>query len=86
MIEVHLYGRLRQYGPTRDPTVACVLRAELRPEHRSVGDLVASLGIPPNEVASVFRDGLWQREGVQAPLAGATRLGLFPSNMSLLYV
>ena len=86
MIEVHLYGRLRRYGPSNDPTVACTVHAEPAEDHRSVGDLIAALGIPREEVASVFRDGRWQREGLDAPLAGASRLGLFPPNMSMLYV
>ncbi|MGE5617682.1 MAG: hypothetical protein ACM3US_00315 [Sphingomonadaceae bacterium] len=86
MIEVHLYGRLRRYGPTQEATTPCVLRVEPHPEHRTVGDLVTSLGIPPEAVASVFSDGRWRQEGVNAPLGETTRLGLFPPNMSLLYV
>lgn len=86
MVEVHLYGRLRRYGPTSDVTTACVLRAEPGVEHQTVGDFVASLGIPRQEVASVFRDGRWMREGLEAPLGGARRLGLFPPNMNMLYV
>ncbi|MCL4369628.1 MAG: hypothetical protein M1380_01790 [Chloroflexi bacterium] len=86
MIEVYLYGRLRRYGPAGDPTTECVLLAEAGEEHPTVGDLIASLGIPPLEVASVFRDGHWMREGLEASPGGARRLGLFPPNMSLLYV
>ncbi len=86
MIEVHLFGRLRRYGPTQQPTVECVLQVEPRPEHRTVGDLAAFIGIPTGEVASVFRDGRWQQQGIKTPLAGSTRLGLFPPNMSLLYI
>jgi hypothetical protein len=86
MIEVHLFGWLRRYGPTTDPTVECVVMAEAGPELRTVGDLVESLRIPLHEVASVFVDGRWQQAGLEAPLVGATRLGLFPPNMRLLYI
>lgn len=86
MLEIHLYGRLRRHGPTADPTVPCILRVEADSSHTAVGDLVAALGIPAGEVASVFRDGRWQRDGLKAPLEGAARLGLFPREMSLLYV
>ncbi len=86
MMEVHLYGRLRRYGASCDPTIDCILEVEPRAEQQLVEDLVASLGIPPQEVASVFRNGHWQQEGLKASLAGVTRLGLFPHTMSLLYV
>ncbi len=86
MVEVHLYGRLRRYGPTTEPATDCVLRVEWGTQHRTVGELVASLGIPREEVASVFRDGRWEREGLNTPLGEAKRLGLFPPNMRLLYV
>ena len=86
MIEVHLYGRLRRYGPTGDARADCVVRAEPGAGHQTVRELVAALGIPGPEVGSVFRDGRWVREGLSAPLGGATRLGLFPPEMGLLYV
>ncbi len=86
MVEIHLYGQLRRYGPSPDPTAPCVLRVEPGDGHRTAADLVASLGIPPEEVASVFRDGRWERDGVRSPIEGAARLGLFPAKMSLLYV
>jgi hypothetical protein len=86
MIEVHLYGRLRGYGPTLDPSRPCVVLAVPGPGQETVGDLVLALGIPGSEIASVFSDGRWVREGLDAPLDGARRLGLFPPEMSLLYV
>ena len=86
VIEVHLYGRLRRYGPTGDVSVACVVRVEPDADHQTVGDLIAALGISGPEVGSVFRDGHWEREGLSTSLRGARRLGLFPPEMGLLYV
>ena len=86
MIEVHLYGRLRRYGPSDDAKAQCVVRAEPGADHRSVGDFVAAIGVPCVEVASVFVDGRWARAGLNAPVAGVARLGLFPKEMTLLYV
>jgi hypothetical protein len=85
-IEVHLFGRLRRYGPTADPTVECVVLAEPSHALRTAGDLAESLGIPRHEVGSVFLDGRWQREGVEASLEGRRRVGLFPREMRLLYI
>jgi hypothetical protein len=86
MIEILLYGRLRQYGPPGSPRDRCVVRARAGADDRTVGDLLARLGIPPDEVASVFADGRWVRAGPDTPVAGITRLGLFPPEMGLLYV
>mgnify|MGYP000462906241 CR=1 FL=1 len=86
MIEMRLYGTLRRYGPTGNPRVECVVQAEAAPGDETVRDLLAGLGIPPGEVASVFINGRWTSAGVDAPIAGVTRLGLFPAEMSLLYV
>lgn len=86
LIEVHLYGSLRQYGDLADPTLECVVRVQVDADHVTVGGLLGSLGIPPQDVASVFIDGRWEREGVRATLRDARRLGLFPRKMGLLYV
>ncbi len=86
MIEVHLYGKLRRFGPTANPRVDCVIHADAGTGDRTVGDLLPGLGIPAEEVASVFADGRWMRAGVGTPIAGVTRLGLFPVEMSQLYV
>lgn len=86
MVEIHLYGQLRRYGPSPDATVPCVLRVQPGASHRTVADLVGALGIPPEDVASVFRNGRWERDGVKSPVEGTARLGLFPAKMSLLYV
>ncbi len=85
-IEVHLYGRLRRYGPTGDARFDCVVRAAPGAGQQTVRDLAAALGIPAEEIGSVFRDGRWEREGLGASLRGASRLGLFPPEMGLLYV
>lgn len=85
-IEVHLYGRLRRYGPTQVVSEECTVRAVPEMGDHTVGDLVARLGIPESEVASVFRDGTWMLDGLATPLGKARRLGLFPREMVQLYV
>lgn len=86
MIEIHLYGRLRRYGPTTDIRSHCVVVAPPDAALGSVGDVLARLDIPHDQVASVFADGRWRRAGLESSLAGVSRLGLFPPEMSLLYV
>ena len=86
MIEVHLYGRLRRYGPTSEVSVPCVVCAQVGADQRTVGDFLVALGVPSREVGSVFCDGRWAREGLDAPIHGVMRLGLFPRDMALLYV
>ena len=86
MIEVHLYGSLRRFGPGGSVAQDCVVKVEAEGDQLSVGDLAAKLGIPLEEVASVFCDGKWQIEGVATPLRKTTRLGIFPPKMALLYV
>jgi len=83
MIEVHLYGKLRRFAPERAPDAESILR--LPPvSGETVRGLAARIGIPMNELgANLFVDGRYA--DLDTPVADATRVGVFPDDMQLLY-
>ncbi|MCL5265788.1 MAG: hypothetical protein M1343_11480 [Chloroflexi bacterium] len=84
MIEVHLFGKLRRFGPHADKDRECVIQTSADAT-TSVGELLISLGIPLEEVSNVFLDGVYTRAAFEKPVAGVARIGLFPRDMCLLY-
>jgi len=53
MVEIHLYGRLRRYGPDDDRTGSHVLRVDPRTSE-TVESLILRLNIPLEEIYTVF--------------------------------
>jgi hypothetical protein len=53
MIEIHLYGGLRRYGPPVKPGRSCVLTVEAG-RGETVSSLLAGAGIPKDEVNHIF--------------------------------
>ena len=53
MVEVHLYGNLRQYAPAPAKGHARVLRVEPQRDE-TVGSLLQNAGIPVDEVNHIF--------------------------------
>jgi len=83
MIEVHLYGKLRRFANEQDPRAASVVTIEAVPTD-SVLDIARRIGIPESELgANLFLDGRYTSP--DASIGEATRLGLFPDDMQLLY-
>ncbi|MBC7223656.1 MAG: hypothetical protein H5T59_05190, partial [Anaerolineae bacterium] len=70
MVEVHLYGNLRRLVPHCGPTGGCALRVPLE-EGETVGQLLARLGIPADQVYHAFLNGklFWTRNSM-APYLG----------------
>ncbi|HID88325.1 MAG TPA: hypothetical protein EYP52_01245 [Anaerolineae bacterium] len=56
MVEVYLYGKLRQYAPDPRPDRESVVRLRVRPGE-TVGSVLKRLGIAPEEVAHLFLNG-----------------------------
>jgi hypothetical protein len=70
MVEVHLYGNLRRYAPQCGPQAPCALQVALEGSE-TVGELLARLGIPADEVCHAFLNGklFWTRNSM-APYLG----------------
>lgn len=56
MVEVHLYGRLRRFGPELRGDKDTVVKLKLK-GGETVGDVLKRLGIPAEEIAHVFLNG-----------------------------
>jgi len=83
MIEVHLYGKLRRFADEQDPRAASVVTIEAASTD-SILDIAERIGIPASELgANLFLDGRYASP--DASVGEATRLGLFPDDMQLLY-
>lgn len=86
MIEVHLYGRLRRYAPARAVTTPSVVRVAAS-EGDAVEVILRRLGIDPDEeVSNIFINGRYSHTARQALVRDGDRLGVFPSDMALLWV
>lgn len=72
-IEVRLYATLQKYVP--DAPAGSPLPVTLR-EGTSLGELLATFGIPPSAVQLVFVNGV--ARGLEHPLRNADRVALFP--------
>ena len=83
MIEVHLYGRLRQYADEEDVTRESVVRLPVQ-EGDTIEDVSRRLGIEREELGrNIFLNG--QLSALSRKVKDGDRLGLFPWDMSLLY-
>lgn len=83
-VEVYLYGRLRRYAPRREVWGESLVRLPVGPAETTVGEVIRRVGIDPAEVSNVFRNG-----SLAAPVSrvrAGDRLGLFPTDMGLLYI
>ncbi|MDW8102780.1 MAG: hypothetical protein RMK30_07885 [Anaerolineae bacterium] len=56
MVEVHLYGKLRRFGPELRGDRNTVVKLEVE-SGETVGDVLKRLGIPVEEIAHVFLNG-----------------------------
>jgi molybdopterin converting factor small subunit len=83
MIEIHLYGRLRRFADKQDPTSDSVVHLPVK-GGETIEDIVRRIGIPHEELGrNIFLNG--QLSALSREVKDGDRLGLFPSNMSLLY-
>ena len=81
-IEVHLYGALRRRAPCREVSSESVVWVEVYAGD-TVADAIRRLDIADGEVSNVFRNG--RLAAADDVIQTYDRLGVFPSNMSLLY-
>jgi len=83
MIDIHLYGKLRQFADDQATTAQSIALVSWQPGD-TVGEIVARLGIPQTDLGSnVFLNGRYAN--LESPVQDGDRLGLFPDDMQLLY-
>ncbi|NPA92018.1 MAG: MoaD/ThiS family protein [Chloroflexi bacterium] len=73
-VEVRLFATLRRYVP--DLQVGEALTLEV-PEGTTPRDLLAQLGIPPDDVKIIMRNG--RHIGLDDPLADGDRIAFIPA-------
>jgi len=81
-LEVWLYGGLRRFAPVQRVDANCVIRIEAGQDD-TIEQVLASLGIRPEDVSNIFLDG--ELSAISRRVAGGSRLGVFPWDMALLY-
>jgi molybdopterin converting factor small subunit len=83
MIEVHLYGKLRQFADDQATTAQSIALVSWQPGD-TVGEIVERLGIDRTDLGSnIFLNGRYAN--LERPVQDGARLGLFPDDMQLLY-
>lgn len=84
MIEVHLYGHLRRAAVKSG--VHCPSIAWVDMEEATVAQVLEALGIDRAEVSNIFINGRYTPAALVQIVRSGDRLGMFPTNMRLLYV
>ena len=83
MIDIHLYGKLRQFADDQGTRSQSIALASWQPGD-TIGEIVARLGISRTDLGSnVFLNGRYAN--LESPVQDGDRLGLFPDDMQLLY-
>jgi molybdopterin converting factor small subunit len=83
MIEIHLYGKLRELADDPTTTAQSIVLVSWQPGD-TVGKIVARVGIAKTDLGSnVFLNGRYAN--LESPVQDGDRLGLFPDDMQLLY-
>lgn len=82
MIEVHLYGRFRQFAQNKEATAESVVQVPWG-EGDTIEAVIRRMGIDPAEASHLFLNG--QYSGLRRRVKKGDRLGVFPSDMALLY-
>jgi hypothetical protein len=83
VVEVYLYGELRRYAPRREVRGESVVFSTVK-SGDTVGEVIERLGIDLTEVSNIFHNGRLTKPG--SKVRAGDRLGVFPTNMGLLYV
>ncbi len=84
MIEVHLYGKLRRFTDSQDPTRDSIIYISVQ-EGDTIEDIIRRIGIPLEALGSnAFLNGEYSALGRK--VKDGHRLGLFPDDMQLLMI
>lgn len=83
MIEVRLYGKLRRFTDNLDPTRDSITYVPIE-KRDTIEDIIKRVGIPLEEIGSnIFLNG--EYSALARKVKAGDRLGVFPSDMTLLY-
>jgi len=85
MVEVHLFGRLRQFAENKAVDADSIAWVTWQS-----GDTVQTIlerhGVDPvHAVSNVFVNGTYAYNARQMPIQDGERLGVFPKDMGMLY-
>lgn len=84
MVEVHLYGNLRQFSDNIDPARESIVYVTSG-QGDTIADIARRAGIPLEQIGTnIFHNGeYWTLE---REVRDGDRVGLFPTDMSILIV
>ena len=83
MIEVHLYGKLRRFTDSQDPSSDSIINVPVN-HGDSIASITQRIGIPPGELGTnIFLNG--EYSALERKVSDGDRLGIFPDDMKLLY-
>ena len=83
MLEVYLYGKLRQFSDNQDPRRNSIVFTQVE-DGDTIEKIIKRIGIPMMDVGrNIFLNGEYSR--LTRHVEDGDRLGLFPNDMQLLY-
>jgi len=82
MVEIHLYGRLKERLGPRPAWEEVVVHVPAA-DGATIADVLTALGIAPEEVSHLFLNA--EYSGLRRKVRPGDRLGVFPKDMALLY-
>lgn len=81
-IEIRLYGKLRRVAPDKRPDGESILNLNM--SEGTIRDILDIIGIKDEEVSNIFING--KLSDLDSKVRKGDRVGIFPRDMSLLYV
>jgi len=84
LIEVHLYGKLRQFSDNLDPARDSIIYVPAM-NRDTIADIAHRIGIPREQIGTnVFHNGEYCT--LERKVQDGDRVGLFPPDISILMV
>lgn len=84
MVEVHLYGKLRQFSNNLDPARDSIVYVPAK-NGDTIADIAGRIGIPREQIGTnIFHNGEYCT--LERKVQDGDRVGLFPTDMSILIV
>lgn len=84
MVEVYLYGKLRQFSDNLDPARDSIVYVPAK-DGDTIADIARRAGIPLELIGTnIFHNGEYR--DLERKIKDGDRVGLFPTDMSILIV
>jgi hypothetical protein len=82
MINIYLYGKLRDFGPDTAVDSDCSVQMAVQPGD-TIADVLRRIGIAPDQIVHLFLNH--QYSALTRQVHDGDRLGVFGHDMALLY-